>query len=124
VARLALATDAPVIPVGQWGAQELFGRDMKLHPWPRKTVRLTAGAPVDLAQFRGREPTAETLRACTERVMSDVRALVGGLRGGSPPQAVFDPREAGAVPAGERGERLPAPGAPRSRSCCATPAHR
>ena len=85
VARLALMTGAPVIPVGQWGAQEFLGRDKKLKPFPRKVLRVRAGAPVDLGAWNGAEPTTEVLRAVTVKVMSDVAALVGEIRGKTPP---------------------------------------
>lgn len=89
VARLALQTGAPVIPVGQWGAQEFLGRDKKPRPFPRKTLRLRAGAPVDLSAWAGAEPTAEVLRAMTAKVMDDVTRLVGELRGETPPAQAF-----------------------------------
>ena len=54
VARLALATGVPVVPVAQWGAQEIlpYG-EVKPHPVPRKLVRMLAGPPVDLSDVRG-----------------------------------------------------------------------
>ena len=55
VARLALATGAPVIPVAHWGAQNVlpYG-SFKLRVIPRKTVKILAGPPVDLSEFAGR----------------------------------------------------------------------
>lgn len=95
VARLALATGVPVIPVGQWGAQQILPAYTKnLHLLPRKTVHVQAGPPVDLSRYLGREPTVEVLREVTDAVMADIRALVGELRGLEPPQTVFDPRKA------------------------------
>jgi 1-acyl-sn-glycerol-3-phosphate acyltransferase len=91
VARLALATGAPVIPVGQWGAHEFLGRDKKLRPFPRKVLRLYAGEPVDLSRWHGAEPTAEVLRAMTGKVMADVAALVGEIRGETPPATPYVP---------------------------------
>ena len=93
VARLALLTGVPVVPVAQWGAQELYGRDKKLRPFPRKTHHAIAGAPVDMSKYAGCEPTAETLREVTDLVMTQIRALVGELRGEQPPAEVFDPRD-------------------------------
>jgi 1-acyl-sn-glycerol-3-phosphate acyltransferase len=91
IARLALMTGAPVIPVGQWGAQDFLGHDKKPKPFPRKTVHLRAGAPVDLSQWAGAEPTSEVLRAVTTKVMDDVAALVATFRGGTPPATPFVP---------------------------------
>jgi 1-acyl-sn-glycerol-3-phosphate acyltransferase len=52
VARLALATGAPVIPVARWGTQNVlpYG-STKLKFWPRQTVRTVAGKPVDLSEW-------------------------------------------------------------------------
>jgi 1-acyl-sn-glycerol-3-phosphate acyltransferase len=91
VARLALMTGAPVIPVGQWGAQAALGLDKRPHLFPRKTLSVHAGPPVDLTRWNGAEPTAEVLRAMTGKVMDDVTALVGELRGEEPPATPYVP---------------------------------
>jgi 1-acyl-sn-glycerol-3-phosphate acyltransferase len=92
VARLALMTGAPVIPVGQWGAQAALGLDKRPHLFPRKTLSVHAGPPVDLTRWNGAEPTAEVLRAVTGAVMREVSAIVGELRGETPPEEPFVPR--------------------------------
>lgn len=92
VARLALMTGAPVIPVGQWGAQAALGLDKRPHLFPRKTLSVHAGPPVDLTRWNGAEPTAEALRAVTGAVMREVSAIVGELRGETPPEEPFVPR--------------------------------
>src|SRR3954471_18724196 len=94
VARLALMTGAPVVPLGQWGVQEIFGQQRKLHLLPRKTVRMAAGPPVDLSAYAGQPLTNEVLHAATDAIMSEVRRLVGELRGEQPPALAFDPRTA------------------------------
>jgi 1-acyl-sn-glycerol-3-phosphate acyltransferase len=91
VARLALMTGAPVIPVGQWGAQAALGTDKRPHLFPRKTLSVHAGPPVDLSEWAGAEPTAEVLRAASERIMGAVAAIVGELRGEAPPEKPFVP---------------------------------
>lgn len=92
-ARLALATGAPVIPIGQWGAQDIIGRDGRLHLLPRKTVSVLAGPAVDLTAFRSREPTPEVLAAAIDAIMDDVTCLVAQLRGmPAPPRTATDPR--------------------------------
>jgi 1-acyl-sn-glycerol-3-phosphate acyltransferase len=64
LARLALVSDAPVIPVSQWGAHEV----MAWHGWPAMTLRLFGsfwrrpvvwvrfGAPVDLSGLQAEVP--------------------------------------------------------------------
>lgn len=89
VARLALATGAPVIPLAQWGAQHFLGRDQRPRFFPRKRIQITAGEPVDLSEFEGKPANAETMRRVTEKVMRELAALVGELRGETPPSEVF-----------------------------------
>jgi 1-acyl-sn-glycerol-3-phosphate acyltransferase len=92
VARLALETSAPVIPIGHWGAQKIlpYGNYVP-RILPRKTVRMLAGAPVDLSEFAGQQPTTPVLRAMTDKIMKDVAVLVGELRGETPPAEPFHP---------------------------------
>ncbi|HKR68117.1 MAG TPA: lysophospholipid acyltransferase family protein [Streptosporangiaceae bacterium] len=92
VARLALATGTPVVPVGHWGAQDIlpYGT-VKLHVIPRKTVHMIAGPPVDLSEFAGKPLDTATLRAATDKIMTEVAALVGKVRGEVPPAEPFHP---------------------------------
>ena len=91
--HLALQTGAPLIPVGQWGIQELLpygGRTPR--PFPRKTARIRIGAPVDLDDLRGAPMTASGLRSGTERMMDAITAIVADLRGEPAPAGRWDPR--------------------------------
>jgi 1-acyl-sn-glycerol-3-phosphate acyltransferase len=85
VARLAALTDAPVVPVGIWGAQLLFTRG-KIGPFRRGIrVVLRAGPPLHL----GLTPDAslEELNAARDRVMEAIVKLVDEAREGwSPPK--------------------------------------
>src|SRR5215470_17998540 len=92
VARLALATGAPVVPVAHWGAQYIlpYGT-MRPHVIPRRTVRMLAGPPVDLSEFDGKPLDNQTLRAATDKIMADVAALLGKLRGEDPPAEPYHP---------------------------------
>ncbi|HVF04603.1 MAG TPA: lysophospholipid acyltransferase family protein [Frankiaceae bacterium] len=94
VARLALATGAPVLPLGQWGAQEFLGKHKKFAAIPRKTLRLRCGPPVDLSRWAGAQPSVEVLRAMTTAVMNDVTMLVAEIRGEQPPATPFAPPRA------------------------------
>jgi 1-acyl-sn-glycerol-3-phosphate acyltransferase len=91
VARLALATGAPVVPVARWGTQNVlpYGSS-KLKVWPRQTVRTVAGKPVDLSEWAGKQTSARALRAATDAIMTEVTALVASLRGEEPPAIPFD----------------------------------
>ncbi len=92
VARLALLSGAPVVPVAQWGAQEILDsyRTKGLHLLPRHTMHFLAGPPVDLSAYAGKELTAEVLRAATDEVMSAITDLVAQLRGERAPTSSYD----------------------------------
>ncbi len=92
VARLALETGAPVIPIAHWGAERIlpYGNFVP-RILPRKTVKIVAGPPVDLSEFAGQPPTSQVLRAMTAKIMKDVADLLGELRGEAPPAEPYHP---------------------------------
>jgi 1-acyl-sn-glycerol-3-phosphate acyltransferase len=94
IARLALTTGAPVIPIAHWGAQDVlpYG-STRPHLLPRKTVKMIAGPPVDLSAFRDQPINSKTLREVTDTIMADVTALLAGLREEAPPAVPYDPAE-------------------------------
>lgn len=94
-ARIALATGCPVIPLGQWGAQDILAPYGKVpHLLGRKTSHVWAGAPVDLADLhRGGATDAASLRAATDRIMDHITTLVEEIRQEQRPAARFDPRK-------------------------------
>jgi 1-acyl-sn-glycerol-3-phosphate acyltransferase len=95
-ARIALETGCPVIPVGQWGAQELLPPySARPRLLPRKTIRMLAGEPVDLADLLTEPRNAATINAATERIMDAITGLVAELRGEEPPAERYDPRTSG-----------------------------
>lgn len=86
VARLALATRAPVVPIAQWGAHRVLGRYSKvLKPFPRKKVSVVAGPPVDLSDLYDRPADAAVLREATDRVMDAITVILEGIRGQQAP---------------------------------------
>ncbi|WP_131740007.1 lysophospholipid acyltransferase family protein [Actinomadura roseirufa] len=122
-ARMALRTGARVVPLANWGAHELLpyrkterrglaGSLKKgFHPFPRKTMRVIAGPPVDLSAYAGRPLDRATLRAATDEIMAAITALLGELRGEEPPPEPYDHHlvleerraAAGGAPAGGTG---------------------
>jgi len=95
-AHIALASGVPVVPVAQWGAQDiLYPYASRLRLLPRKTVHAKVGDPVDLEDLRGQEITPTVLREATERIMDAITALLEDIRGESAPPERFDPRQAG-----------------------------
>jgi 1-acyl-sn-glycerol-3-phosphate acyltransferase len=91
VARLALATGAPVIPVAQWGAQRIlpYGSH-RPHLFPRTTVQVVAGPPVDLSAFDGQPLSPKVLREATDLIMKDITGQLARIRGETPPAKPLD----------------------------------
>jgi 1-acyl-sn-glycerol-3-phosphate acyltransferase len=86
VARLALATGAPVVPIVMWGPQRIFDpRTGKLRLRPRTPVTVRAGPPVDLRRWAGATPTREILTEMTDEIMIRLRDMLAEIRGGPPP---------------------------------------
>jgi hypothetical protein len=104
VARVALESGRPVVPVAQWGNQRLLPPGAA---WPRllprQAVRVLAGPPVDLSRFEGAPLTRQNLNAATAEIMRAITALLGELRDKAPPP----PR--GEAPPPPRGEASPPP---------------
>ncbi len=109
-ARIALATGCPVIPVGQWGAQELLAPYTKVpHLVPRKKISMLVGDPVDLADLAGRHDQqggrAAAVQQATDRIMAAITSLVEQLRGEQAPAERFDMRRGGAQADGHPQDR-------------------
>jgi 1-acyl-sn-glycerol-3-phosphate acyltransferase len=103
VARLALTTDAVVLPVAQWGPH-------RVHDYHRKKLNLRfrapadylVGEPIDLSSQRaevraGRPLSVDLLRETTDLIMARVRDQLGELRSETPP-STFHPRPARELP--------------------------
>ncbi|GAA4827966.1 hypothetical protein GCM10023201_13800 [Actinomycetospora corticicola] len=86
IARMALETGAPVIPVGQWGSNHLLPPQAKVGTLvPRATLRVLAGEPVDLADLVGKQKRGSALKEATDRIMGRVTDELAILRGEVPP---------------------------------------
>jgi 1-acyl-sn-glycerol-3-phosphate acyltransferase len=100
-ARIALETRAPVIPIGQWGAQEVlapYARKPDL--FPRKKIEMKVGDPVDLSDLYDQERTTAVINQATDRIMAVLTDLVEEVRGQTAPEERFDPRKAGVAEIG------------------------
>jgi 1-acyl-sn-glycerol-3-phosphate acyltransferase len=90
VARLALSSDAPVVPMVHWGThQVLDGYRKRFRPLPRTTVTVRCGEPVDLSAYRGRPVDAALLREVTDLVMGRVRDLLAEVRAEPAPAGFY-----------------------------------
>ena len=101
-ARVALETRCPLIPVAQWGAQEIlspYGHRPSL--FPRKTMHMYAGPPVDLSDLYDRPIDALVLREATDRLMDRITELLEVIREEKRPEVRFDPRHHGVPEIGD-----------------------
>jgi 1-acyl-sn-glycerol-3-phosphate acyltransferase len=95
-ARIALETGCPVIPVGQWGPQQLLAPYARRpHLFPRKHITMRAGDPVDLSDLVTLPRTPEVVQQATDRIMAALTEQVALIRGEVAPAERFDPRRAG-----------------------------
>lgn len=91
--RIALSTGRPLIPLMQSGAQEiLWPYTKRPRFFPRKTIRIRVGTPLDLSDFEGLELTDEVLDSATERLMDVLTAMMAELRGDLPTSPRIDVR--------------------------------
>lgn len=95
--RLALADGIPLVPMAQWGTQEIMGRYQKgLSLWPlRKPVRVLVGDPIDVSDLRGRAGEPAALNEATTRLMNAITALLEELRGEKAPAERWNPSSHG-----------------------------
>src|SRR5690625_4145473 len=85
-ARVALATGCPVLPLAQWGPNELLPPySARPRLLPRKVMRITLGASIDLTEFEDGPPTAETARAATVQIMHALTDTLAVIRDEEPP---------------------------------------
>jgi len=105
-ARVALATRCPVIPVAQWGAQEIQGPYAReLHLFPRKTMRMVAGPPVDLSDLYDKPHDEVTLNEATTRIMDAITRQLETIRGEKAPAVRYDSRAGGVCEVGNPNKR-------------------
>ncbi|MFC5996687.1 lysophospholipid acyltransferase family protein [Pseudonocardia hispaniensis] len=89
-ARLALTSDVPVLPVVHWGTREVYDHyNRRFRPFPRRTITVRAGAPIDLSAYRGRPIDAVVLREVTDLLMTRVRDLLVEVRGEPAPAQFY-----------------------------------
>jgi 1-acyl-sn-glycerol-3-phosphate acyltransferase len=89
-ARVALRAGVPVIPMAQWGAQEVLAPySTKFHFLPRKTLKVVAGPPLDLSPWAGRTRDRAAEQEVTDLMMAEITKLLEGLRGETAPAVRF-----------------------------------
>lgn len=90
--RLALESGIPLIPVAHWGTQKLMPRYGKgIHPFPRKTIEVSVGTPLDLSRFAGKPVDHRVVTEATKLLMDAITELLEELRGEEAPAERWDP---------------------------------
>ena len=83
--RVALATGRPLVPVVQWGPQAILWPYTKVPKlFPRKTIQVRVGEPLDLSDLEGQELTEKVLHEATDRLMDRLTAMLAEVRGELP----------------------------------------
>lgn len=94
-ARIALESGVPVIPVAQWGAQDLMAAYSGRMRLRRTDVAFRAGEPVDLSDLVGRHEDPDAVQEASERIMAAIVGQLEEIRGEVAPVERFDPVAAG-----------------------------
>ena len=91
-ARLALATDTAVIPIAQWGSQKILPRyTNRIFLFPRKTIQIRVGDPVDLSPWKGKHEDPQALIEATAAIMKALTVMIEEMRGEKRSALIFDP---------------------------------
>lgn len=93
--RTALDAGIPLVPVVSWGAQKILPRYGRISLFPRKDVDIVFGPPIDLSAYLGKSTDSTALAAATLELMNTLAAMLGELRGETPPPKRWDPAEHG-----------------------------
>lgn len=93
-ANIALVSGCPVIPMAQWGPQDVMRPYVKeLRLFPRKTMYSNIGPPVVLDDLRDQDLTADVLQEATERIVDAITELLEELRDEPAPDERLDFKE-------------------------------
>ena len=106
--RTALDAGIPLIPVVSWGAQRILPRYGRISLFPRKDLDIVFGEPIDLSPWAGRSTDVKALAEATQLLMNTLAAMVGELRGETPPEHRWDPAEHGQSEIGNFEKNRPA----------------
>jgi 1-acyl-sn-glycerol-3-phosphate acyltransferase len=90
--RIALASGRPLYPMVQWGPQAVmrpYKKELRL--FPRKTMQVWLGEPIDLSEFAGKEWTPELLHQATDLLIARMTEIEARMRGQIPPSKPYIP---------------------------------
>lgn len=100
--RAAHAAGVPLVPVAQWGPQEIMAPYRReFRPFPRKTMHVRVGEPIDLTGL-GDQPTEQQLEEATDRLMAAITHLEEQIRAEAPTTPRLDVHRRDRPPATRR----------------------
>ncbi len=96
LARLALDTRVPIIPVVQWGAQDVMDRYVlaKIR-WRRPKLYIRVLPELDYSDIEGSSQNRDGVLELTQRLQSTLMEQSGNLRGQVPPEEPWDSKAHG-----------------------------
>lgn len=102
-ARIALASGCPVIPVAQWGANQILPGKKLTYPrlwplFPKAHFTVVAGDPIVLDDLRAQDLSREVIVEASNRIMDAITALVEQIRDERAPDTRLDLRSGQRVP--------------------------
>jgi 1-acyl-sn-glycerol-3-phosphate acyltransferase len=80
IARIALTSEVPVLPMAVWGSQHVWQRDGARSLEFGRPIWVKAGPPMDFSEYEVRRDDPQALREVTDAIMGDVSRLVTNLR--------------------------------------------
>ena len=90
--RMALEQGIPLYPAAHWGTQNWMGHyAKKIRFFPRTTIDVVVGEPMDLSAYRGKPLTRELMQSASLELMDQISNLLADLRGEPKPARLFDP---------------------------------
>ncbi|WP_144785341.1 1-acyl-sn-glycerol-3-phosphate acyltransferase [Microbacterium sp. BH-3-3-3] len=93
--RLALAADLPLIPMAQWGVQQILPRYGKLKFPRRSHVIVEFGPAMDMSAYAATRTQPATLTKATDAMMNEITAMLSGIRGLPAPAERWNPSQHG-----------------------------
>ena len=73
-----------------WG-----GYSKRISVFPRKTIHIRFGEPIDLSEYEGKHVDSRVLAEATEKLMTAITSLLEELRQESAPAVRYNPAEHG-----------------------------
>jgi 1-acyl-sn-glycerol-3-phosphate acyltransferase len=91
VARVALASGAPVVPLAVWGSHWVSPKGRRRGRRLGRLIVVKAGEPLRFDAYAGRDDDPQALREITDRIMGEIERLVAEIQKDYPGGAAVPP---------------------------------